>query len=473
MKKVLLFIVIFSFVGVVSAKRCEVISGSGKAIGDEVKCGTESFYVVKSDEEYTKLLTKYNLYVGDIINVIEADENAPQYTSSGWTENPVSYCMNLGLQHGFDPDSVFPMGMINYETISSCRIYERIDDSVILQKDIAVGTFLENGKSKLPLYGITYMLPQWNIYPTSGYNEYDDNGNLIVEGSDYEVFFNGYGQELENQDIEVEDVSFLTLNGFIELLKTISNEEVEVELEYPQSGEMTEQNNPYLGKMDVKKYIPEKYKWLYDRTYWLGSGSVVPEVNHSGTVYSDYYVSNEGILCALGRDVCLYFRYPIGNGVRPVVTIANNNIKYTYKFIEGMGQDFNIVSNNNMKFKINMEYEDFVKTGKIFIDDEEVDCNCYELSKGSTVVTFKDECSKKYRLGEHSIRATLNDGQYEAITDFIISSDTPIVSKVKQIIDNPNTSDKMVIFVFVSFTSLIIICAIVRKKLFSSRYESV
>ena len=160
-------------------------------------------------------------------------------------------------------------------------------------------------------------------------------------------------------------------------------------------------------------------------------------------------------------------------GLRPVVTMAKNNMKVSYKFIEGMGQTFNLDRNSNMRFRINMEYEDFVNNGKIFIDDEEYDCNCYVLSKGSTIVTIKDSCSKKMSLGKHSIKATLNNGEYVAVTDFLVSNDTPLISKIKQIVDNPNTTDKMAIFVFIAFTSLLIICAIVRKKIFSSRYESI
>ena len=474
MKRILLLITLcFISIGIVNAETCEVVSGSGKEIGDEIKCGTESFYVVKNDGEKTKLLTKYNLYAGDIINFIEADDNAPVLSSNYlWSSSPYTYCTNLALEKGFNAHFIYPKVNSDGSVLDGCRIYELIDTSSVLQNKKAEGTILENGKSKLPLYGITYMHPGWSLLSSNSGNQYDVDGNLILDNTDFEIIFNGYKNELLNQEIFVDDVSFFTLRGFLDVVEKISNQNVDVNLEFSDDvDDYDEENNPSLGKMDVKEYIPEDYKWLYDRTYWLGSG-YSKEVS-GNYYYYDYYVSNEGFLCALGREICLYFNYPIGNGLRPIVTVDNSSIKYSYKFIEGMGQDFNIVTNTNMKFRLNMNYDDFVNSGKVYIDDKEVSKVCYKLSKGSTVITFVDDCCKEYSLGSHTIKATLNNGQYEAVTDFIISSDIPLISKVKQIVENPNTNDKMAILVFVAFTSLLVAFGIARKKLFSSKYENV
>lgn len=75
----------------------------------------------------------------------------------------------------------------------------------------------------------------------------------------------------------------------------------------------------YINKMNIKDYVTENYKWLYGVTYWLGSGNESSEGNKVEA--HDYYISNEGLLCALGRGLCVYLPYPIGNGVRPLVTI--------------------------------------------------------------------------------------------------------------------------------------------------------
>lgn len=45
-------------------KACTVISGDGTNIGDEIKCGTEEFYVITNDGNNISMLAKYNLNVG-------------------------------------------------------------------------------------------------------------------------------------------------------------------------------------------------------------------------------------------------------------------------------------------------------------------------------------------------------------------------------------------------------------------------
>ena len=46
------------------SKACTVISGDGTNIGDEIKCGTEEFYVITNDGNNISMLAKYNLNVG-------------------------------------------------------------------------------------------------------------------------------------------------------------------------------------------------------------------------------------------------------------------------------------------------------------------------------------------------------------------------------------------------------------------------
>lgn len=55
-------------------KTCAVVTGTGKTIGDMIKCGTESFYVVSNDGTNIKMLAKNELMVGP-----EADPNASGY----------------------------------------------------------------------------------------------------------------------------------------------------------------------------------------------------------------------------------------------------------------------------------------------------------------------------------------------------------------------------------------------------------
>lgn len=65
MKKILYTIMLFLIcIGVTNAAKCNVVSGTGKNIGDEIACGTEHFYVISNDGTNVKMLAKYNLLAG-------------------------------------------------------------------------------------------------------------------------------------------------------------------------------------------------------------------------------------------------------------------------------------------------------------------------------------------------------------------------------------------------------------------------
>ena len=84
MKKIILFtfIVLFALIGIVSAKQCTVVSGTGKEIGDEITCGKEHFYIIENDETNTKLLSKYNLYVGRNAYLDNLDKTYSNYSEA-------------------------------------------------------------------------------------------------------------------------------------------------------------------------------------------------------------------------------------------------------------------------------------------------------------------------------------------------------------------------------------------------------
>ena len=154
-------------------------------------------------------------------------------------------------------------------------------------------------------------------------NEYDNEGNLVIEGSSIEEYLNGYKKELKSQGINTISVGMPVLDKSIDFLETISGKPFDFALEH-----IDDYNNPlvyWTDRMDIKSYVPEQYKWFYDRTYWLGSGFALYDIPNS---FADYYISNEGYLCAIGRGECVYLPYPIGNGLRPLVTINTADINF-------------------------------------------------------------------------------------------------------------------------------------------------
>ena len=46
-------------------EKCNIISGNGLDLGSEIDCVGERFYVIETNDDYLKLLSKYNLYVGN------------------------------------------------------------------------------------------------------------------------------------------------------------------------------------------------------------------------------------------------------------------------------------------------------------------------------------------------------------------------------------------------------------------------
>ena len=329
-KNIFIIIVCIMFVPFfVSAKdKCTIVSGTGNDIGDEIKCGTESFNIVSVKDDKVQMLAKYNLMVGDKIDFIKIDIN--DYDSSSMDE--WEFCFSEAEEAGYKPYDVYPT--VDADGNPGCRIYEEIQYDKVVQDEKAVGTVLKNGRSVLPLYGIVYMSPGWGREAVEEGTEftydYDSKGNLKLNTTYFEQYLDGYKNELKRQEIDVQDVEFIYLSRTIELLETISGKEVEIELEYP-DGNISwydpEEIEFWYGHMDIKEYTGD-HKWIYNTTYWLGSGfESSPDIDPNTDYHNDYYISNEGMICAIGRQGdCTYFEYPIGNGIRPLVTIPKNEI---------------------------------------------------------------------------------------------------------------------------------------------------
>ena len=97
------------------------------------------------------------------------------------------------------------------------------------------------------------------------------------------------------------------------------------------------------------------------------------------------------------------------------------------EFVEGNLQKFNINSEDLLSFQLNIQYEKFLETGEVFMDDMLVDRNNYEVSGENVIITFKKEFLDSLSDGEHNIRVTVIDGKVEAsftITNTIVNPKT-------------------------------------------------
>ncbi len=189
-----------------------------------------------------------------------------------------------------------------------------------------------------------------------------------------------------------------------------------------------------------------KFKINANKGYELKSIIIVTESGQTITYEKGDLISNDDGTISIDNNL---FTMPFEN---ITIKVLFNPL---YSFIDGMHQEFNISKDSDMRFKVNMEYEDFIAGGKIFIDNKEIDCNCYVVSEGSTVITFKDECTKDFKTGKHEIVAMLKDGN-SARTDFTIKKDLMDIIDdipiVREII-NPETSDKIFLVIILLFGS--------------------
>ena len=368
MKKIKKLLILLLFIPFIiraeqSTNSCLVVSGNGTTIGDEIACGNEHFYVIDANETNVKALAKYNLNVGDKIDVFEVNEDtlyvgafSDHIEDSQETFNQATNrCNTLAAEKGYNAYLTYPFATLDrkenynyYFKLTSCRVYEHMNEDHVKQDPRAIGTKLDgNGKSILPLYGITYMNPQWGPKKADNTlyeNIYDENGNIQLDKSYFKTYLDDYKSELVSQGYVINDISFIGLNGSIKLLKDISGQDITVQLQYDNWLDEEKSYISYTGKMDIKQYVPSRFDWIHSISYWLGSGfNVTYEQSLAGTEgseYNDYFISNEGLLCAIGRGECSYFSYPIGNGVRPVITLSVNNIIDPFKITtetEGKG----------------------------------------------------------------------------------------------------------------------------------------
>lgn len=125
------------------------------------------------------------------------------------------------------------------------------------------------------------------------------------------------------------------------------------------------------------------------------------------------------------------------------------------EFIEGSNQAFNTKLDNGLKFRLDIDYDKFIESGKVYIDNELVDPKNYEVSSGSTIITFKDDYVESLGIDEHNIKVLVSDG--EANTTFKLSN------SILDIV-NPKTGDNTLI-VMLSMIIIMMVLLFVNKKL--------
>lgn len=393
MKKILLFLgLIMCFPFIVHAQdKCVVISGSGSNPGDEIACGSEHFYVIENDGENVKMLAKYNLNAGISIykEKIEKEADDPRTDEE--------YCYDLAYEKG---------GYLKYDEFYNapgyCFYAVYIDDEKILQNENALSAHWdEEGNYLYPQVGDNYMedydyleldFSEGDIYNDTGFFDFkvplDGNTNLSYVLSEY---FN----ELNDMGFKINDIGLLSVNDINNITKKVTNKSLPLK-EWATAVENipTEDYYDYISTVsfgDLKPYLTKDYSWLYSTSYW---NSTIFDSNKS--YYGLYYVfvSGQGKLCGAGFEYCAP-ETAIGCGIRPVVSIATEDLTYLIRVETNNYGKIDVVNeskaNEKIKFKITTQEGYELKTLEIITaTGEKISFDSIETSEDTILVSTKE-----------------------------------------------------------------------------------
>ena len=387
MKKYLLSIILLVMLMpfVVNAKEyCKIVSGSGKELGDEIACGTEHFYVLENNDDSIRMLAKYNLYTGYII------ERVPK-------ENDRT-CSAIAQELGGSQKSYYGyFSETNYVNENDyCYVEKEIETDMVLQSSEAIGAHVdENGNYLYPQVGDNYLqgdgtnsvsenIDAKNIDNSFTYSDPDfmnfiiNPDNTTVLGKNLLAYKNALtdlGYEVENIDIlalsELDSIIHKTANKTLPLVEWGDNVR-NLDISFGAGGSVRYNILGTFG--NIKDYIPEEYSWLYSTTYWNKTVFYASNPNNPSFSYVTYgsffyvFTGSMGKLCAAGFPYCVPVS-AIGCGIRPVVTINNSAIQYSINTKTDGNGTIEVVENSlggeEIQFKITAKEE--YKLNKLII----------------------------------------------------------------------------------------------------------
>ena len=163
MKKYVLFVIVLllSITQVNAKEQCTVLSGTGKNVGDEIACGDEHFYVIDSNSTNIKMLAKYNLYVGIIV-----DQAGPIFNNLNEAQDYCRTVPNVDVSQAWESVS-------NLNTYY-CHTEKAITSDVVKQNSEAIGLTMKDGKYVTRQVGIVY------IDHLNNDVSLDDHGNYLL-----------------------------------------------------------------------------------------------------------------------------------------------------------------------------------------------------------------------------------------------------------------------------------------------------
>ena len=408
MKKFLIILCMMFVPFFVNAKEaCTVISGNGKDIGSEIACGSEHFYVINDDEVDVKLLSKYNLYVGDNYDKVVLDinetymknecrdnycgHNTSYYFDGELLNNRNEWMNKIKEKYGvenltYDVGSSFSDGSYAYHSIiegpkyvegdktyqnSTYKLYPYTSihdemDGYALQNELALGVTGEKGNANYPIYAT---LPLFGAYDggmpimsdfIKSYHSYAD-GFLNFEFQDDTVvkgYLNDYKSNLINMGYDIPNVDIMNIEELNNLVHSISGEDLPLLDWYDESigqNPIQEDDAEYYKLGDLKQFVSNDYSWIWGTSYWMKTmaGNQINMNDWAFQNYMPYFVSSSGEICFSESDC--WSGIPRA-GIRPVVTLMKDDFKYLIRVKTDGNGTIEVVDsafgNDSIQFKV-------------------------------------------------------------------------------------------------------------------------
>ena len=329
------------------SKLCEIVSGNGKDVGSEIKCGTEHFYVLDNSKDEIKMLAKYNLYGGIIIFKEKIEKAAND------TRTDEQYCQDLAESKGGEvkSDSF-------YNDPGYCFYKVKITTNRILQNEDAISAHWdESGNYVYPQIGDYYIYNKSYSYSSDTDGDFYNHifNRDLYDGYFHDLFVN-FGEKTHDIGNSLKDyfnvltedgygpkkIDLLSLNDINKVVK-LNNSSIDYESWYDNMKVIDSgTSNEHAEFGFVNNLLKKQHSWIYGTTYWLRSGFSSSE-SYSDVPTTYLFVDTAGGICNSGTEtfndggMCNFHTETlIGCGVRPVVTIPNI-LEY----------DINVVTNGN------------------------------------------------------------------------------------------------------------------------------
>ena len=131
--------------------------------------------------------------------------------------------------------------------------------------------------------------------------------------------------------------------------------------------------------------------------------------------------------------------------------------KKAYKTLDGEKQEYNLKSSDRLTFRFDIDYAEFVASGKVYVDDVLIDSSNYETKEGSTIVVFTKDYTDHLKVGNHTIKVVTDKG--EATAEFTI----------KKSEKNPGTGDNAIKYIVLTILAVAaaVVVTVKRKKIFN------